>query len=68
MGYLENIISDRKLIDSFADRLAIRLFPGFDLDEHLPWQPTISRTLQLFDADLFEQVFRKILCECIDSG
>jgi transposase len=30
IGYLENIISDRKLIEVCSDSLAIRLFLGFD--------------------------------------
>ena len=32
-GYLENIISDRKLIDHCSMRLDILYFPGFDIDE-----------------------------------
>ena len=56
IGYLENIISDRKLIDLSSDSLAIRLFLGFDLDEQLPWHSTISRTRQLYEASLFESV------------
>jgi IS5 family transposase len=56
------------LVDLCSDSLAIRLFLGFDLDEQLPWHSTISRTRQLYEAGLFEQVFRKILCQCIDSG
>ena len=68
IGYLENIISDRKLINLCSDSLAIRLFLGFDLDEQLPWHSTISRTRQLYEAVLFEEVFRKILSQCIDSG
>jgi len=68
IGYLENVISDRKLIDLCSDSLAIRLFLGFDLDEQLPWHSTISRTRQLYEASLFESVFRKILSQCVDSG
>ena len=68
IGYLENLISDRKLIALCSDSLAIRLFLGFDLDEQLPWHSTISRTRQLYDDILFEEVFRKILNQCIDSG
>ncbi len=68
IGYLENIISDRKLMHLCSDSLAIRLFLGFDLDEQLPWHSTFSRTRQLYEASLFEQVFRKILSQCVDSG
>jgi transposase len=68
VGYLENIISDRKLISLCSDSLAIRLYLGFDLDENLPWHSTISRTRQLYDVVLFVDVFRKILKQCIDAG
>jgi transposase len=68
IGYLENILSDRKLIEVCSDSLAIRLFLVFDLDEYLPWHSSISRTRQLYEAELFEEVFRKILRQCIDSG
>jgi transposase len=68
IGYLENLVSDRKLIDLCSDSLAIRLFLGFDLDEQLPWHSTFSRTRQLYEDLLFEEVFRKILNQCIDSG
>ena len=68
IGYLENVISDRKLIDLCSDSLAIRLFLGFDLDEQLPWNSTISRTRQLYKDLLFDEVFRKVLNQCIDSG
>src|SRR4029078_13201271 len=44
VGYINNIASDRKLIEFCADSLAIRLFVGYDIDESLPWHSTISRT------------------------
>ena len=37
IGYLENIISDRKLIEHCTMRLDIRYFLGYDIDEPLPW-------------------------------
>jgi transposase len=48
VGYLENIISDRKLIEHCSMRLDILFFLGFDIDEDLPWHSTLSRTRQLF--------------------
>ena len=48
VGYLENIISDRKLIQHASMRLDILYFLGYDIDEVLPWHSTISRTRQLF--------------------
>ena len=36
VGYINNIASDRKLIEFCSDSLAIRLFLGYDIDESLP--------------------------------
>jgi transposase len=68
VGYLENIISDRKLVQHCGMRLDILLFIGYDLDDELPWHSTISRTRQLFPEDVFEQVFTNVLEMCIGKG
>jgi transposase len=68
VGYLENIISDRKLIDHCSMRMDILFFLGYDIDEPLPWHSTISRTRQLFPEELFEQVFTQVLEMCIEKG
>ncbi|WP_239986581.1 MULTISPECIES: transposase [Arenibacter] len=68
VGYLENIISDRKLIDHCSMRLDILYFIGYDIDEELPWHSTISRTRQLFPESVFEEVFTKVLSMCVEKG
>ena len=68
VGYLENIISDRKLILHCSMRLDILYFIGYDIDEALPWHSTISRTRQLFTEEVFEEVFTKVLEKCINKG
>ncbi|MDE5419572.1 transposase [Labilibaculum sp. DW002] len=68
VGYLENIISDRKLIEHCSMRLDILYFLGFDIDEELPWHSTLSRTRQLFPEALFEQVFTHVLSMCVEKG
>jgi len=68
VGYLENIISDRKLITHSSMRLDILYFLNYDIDEPLPWHSTISRTRQLFPEIVFETAFTKVLAMCIDKG
>ncbi len=68
VGYLENIISDRKLIDHCSMRMDILFFLGYDIDEPLPWHSTVSRTRQLFPESFFEEVFTQVLKMCIDKG
>ena len=68
VGYLENLTSDRKLMDHCSMRLDILYFLGYDIDEELPWHSTISRTRQLFPEAVFETVFTKVFELCVASG
>lgn len=68
VGYLENLISDRKLIEHCSMRLDILLFLGYDIDEELPWHSTISRTRQLYPESVFEEVFTKVFSLCVEKG
>jgi len=68
VGYLENIISDRKLIDHVSMRMDILYFIGYDIDESLPWHSTISRTRQLFPEAVFEGVFTHVFGMCVSNG
>ena len=68
VGYLENITSDRKLVEHCGMRLDILYFLGYGIDEELPWHSTISRTRQLFPEDVFEAVFTKVFTLCVDAG
>jgi transposase len=68
VGYLENIPSDRKLIDHCTMRLDILYFLGYGIDEELPWHSTLSRTRQLYPTAVFEEVFTKVFALCVESG
>jgi transposase len=68
VGYLENIISDRKIIEHSSMRLDILYFIDYDVEEELPWHSTISRTRQLFPEGVFEEVFTKVLSLCVNKG
>ncbi|MFC0610501.1 IS1182 family transposase, partial [Rufibacter quisquiliarum] len=68
VGYLENIVSDRKLIEHCSLRLDLLYFLGYQLDEPLPWHSTVSRTRQLLPPELFEQVFTRVPSLCAEAG
>lgn len=68
VGYLENINSDRRIINMTRMRLDILYFIGYNLDEELPWHSTLSRTRQLYGQDVFMEVFRSVLKQCIEKG
>ena len=68
IGYLENIISDRQIIRTASLRLDMIYFTGYNIDETLPWHSTLSRTRQLYGEEVFKQLFKDVLKQCIDKG
>lgn len=68
MGYLENIISDRRLIEHCSLRLDLLYFLGYQIDDPLPWHSTLSRTRQLYPASLFEALFNQVFRLCVEKG
>lgn len=68
VGYLENIISDRRLIDHCSMRLDIIYFLDYEIDEELPWHSTVSRTRQLLPEEVFEELFDKVFSMCVSKG
>lgn len=65
---LENIDSDRRLIEHCSLRLDLLYFLDYQLDEPLPWHSTVSRTRQLLPTALFEEVFTHVLSLCAEAG
>lgn len=68
MGYIENLNSDRKIMEHASVRLDVRYFIGYDIHEPLPWHSTLSRTRQLFGEEEFRMLFKKILSLCVNKG
>src|SRR5215203_4169931 len=68
IGYLENLNSDRKIIEHSRLRLDMLYFLGYDIDEELPWHSTVSRTRQLYGEELFKKLFKDVLRQCIEKG
>ena len=68
IGYLENLGSDRRIINTVSLRLDMLFFIGYDIDEPLPWHSTLSRTRQLYGEELFKDFFKRVLKQCIDKG
>ena len=68
VGRLENITSDRRLVEHCALRLDILYFLGYEMDEDLPWHSTISRTRQLYPAAVFERLFDHVFAQCFAAG
>jgi transposase len=68
IGYLENLSSDRRIINTATMRLNMLFFIGYDIDEALPWHSTLSRTRQLYGDEVFKKLFKQILQQCVEKG
>lgn len=68
VGYLENLPTDRGLMQHCAMRLDLLYFLGYDIDEPLPWHSTLSRTRALLPDEVFTEAFERVLKMCIEKG
>jgi transposase len=68
IGYLENLGSDRRIMNTVSMRLDMLFLIGYNIDEPLPWHSTLSRTRQLYGEEVFKQLFKDVLKQCIDKG
>jgi transposase len=66
--FFEGIRSERQLLALAADRLSVRWYLGYNLDESLPDQGTLTRTRQRLGLDFFRRFFEHVvdLCEQAD--
>lgn len=65
---LENLVSDRRLVEHCALRLDILYFLGYEVDEDLPWPSTVGRTRQLYPTHVFERLFAHVFAQCVTQG
>jgi len=68
VGFLENVTSDRKLARLASDRLSLRRFLKYDLDEEFVWHSTISRTRQMMPERIYDEIFQAVLAKCVEAG
>src|SRR6266480_4639436 len=62
--FFEGIRSERQLIRQAADRLSVRWYLGYDLDEPLPDHSSLSRIRTRYGLDVFRRFFDAILEQC----
>ena len=67
--FFEDIRSERRLMEVAADRLSIRWFLGYDLDEPLPDHSSLSRIRERYGGlRTFRRFFERIVEECFEAG
>ena len=65
---LEGIGHVRELMRQVQVNLAYRWFIGYNLDEKLPDHSTLSKALDRFGDELFNELFERSITKCRESG
>jgi transposase len=62
--FFEGLRSERQLMRHAADRLSMRWFVGYDLDEPLPDHSSLTRIRTRYGVDVFRRFFEAIVEQC----
>jgi transposase len=62
--FFEDIRSERLLLRQVADRLSVRWYVGYDLDEPLPDHSTLSKIRLRYGLSVFRRFFEAIVQQC----
>jgi transposase len=62
--FFEGLRSERQLVRQAADRLSVRWYLGYDLDEPLPDHSSLSRIRARYGLDVFRQFFDAVVDQC----
>src|SRR6266436_2172907 len=62
--FFEDIRSERLLLRQVADRLSVRWYVGYDLDEPLPDHSTLSKIRLRYGLSVFRRFFEEIVEQC----
>src|SRR5829696_3953421 len=65
--FFEDIRSERRLMEIAADRLSIRWYLGYDLDEPLPDHSSLTRIRERYGLAIFRGFFERIVQMCFEA-
>jgi len=65
---IDGIVHVRELMRQVQVNLAYRWFIGYGLDEKLPDHSTLSKALDRFGDDIFNELFKRSISQCQSSG
>ena len=66
--FFEGLRSERALVRVAADRLSVRWYLGYDLDEALPDHSSLTRIRQRYGLTTFRRFFETIVEQCQAAG
>ena len=68
MLFFEGLRSERQLLRLAADRLSVRRYLGYSLDEPLPDHSSLTRIRDRYGLDVFRRFFDAIVGQCRAAG
>jgi transposase len=66
--FFEGLRSERELVRVAADRLSVRWYLGYDLDEELPDHSSLTRIRKRYGLAVFRCFFETIVEQCKEAG
>src|SRR5260221_7040971 len=66
--FFEDIRSERQLMRHAADRLSVRWYVGYDLNEPLPDHSSLTRIRERYGVEVFRRFFEQIVEQCQQAG
>jgi transposase len=66
--FFEDIRSERQLMGVVADRVSLRWYLGYDLQEPLPDHSSLTRIRERYGLSVFRRFFERIVQECVEAG
>src|SRR3989449_6858144 len=66
--FFEDIRSERLLMRHAADRLSVRWYLGYDLNEPLPDHSSLTRIRERYGVEVFRRFFDRIVEQCQAAG
>ena len=66
--FLENVPSERQLMEQMPLRLDWLWFCGYDLDDAVPDHSVLSKARRRWGPEVFASFFTRVLAQCVDAG
>src|SRR5262245_41488652 len=66
--FFEGIRSERQLLRLASDRLSVRWYLGYNLDEPLPDHSSLTRIRARYGVEVFRRFFEAIVEQCQQAG
>ena len=65
---MENVHSERELMERMSERLDWMWFCGYDWDSVIPGHSVISKARRRWGVEVFKEMFHRVLSQCMEAG